>query len=148
LGVCEVYVISDILTRRFRSIACQQISSGAQAPTISQPIEVLHGYTVLVYPVSVIVSFGDGATEDVWNGRASARARRFGPDVLKTVRRKLDMVEAAHVLDDLRVPPGNRLEALKGDLKGLHGIRVNDQWRIVFRWVNGAAEDVRITDYH
>ena len=68
--------------------------------------------------------------------------------MLKAVVRKLDMIEAAHVLDDLKVPPGNHLESLKGDLKGFHGIRVNDQWRIVFRWVNGGAEDVRITDYH
>ncbi len=58
------------------------------------------------------------------------------------------MVEAAHLLDDLRVPPGNRLEALKGRLAGLYSIRVNDQWRIVFRWEAGVAAEVQIMDYH
>ncbi|MGH9368681.1 MAG: type II toxin-antitoxin system RelE/ParE family toxin [Thermoanaerobaculia bacterium] len=58
------------------------------------------------------------------------------------------MLNAAHRLEDLRTPPGNRLEALKGDLKGLHGIRVNDQWRIVFCWTEGGPAEVRLTDYH
>ncbi len=58
------------------------------------------------------------------------------------------MLDAAHALGDLRAPPGNRLEALRGDLKGLHSIRVNEQWRIVFRWSDGDAHDVRIVDYH
>ncbi len=58
------------------------------------------------------------------------------------------MLDAAHALGDLRAPPGNRLEALRGDLKGLHSIRVNEQWRIVFRWSDGGAHDVRIVDYH
>ena len=62
--------------------------------------------------------------------------------------RKLDLINAAHVLDDLKVPPGNRLEALKGDLKGKHSIRINGQWRIVFRWADGNAHEVAITDYH
>lgn len=61
--------------------------------------------------------------------------------------RKLDMIEAAHVLDDLKSPPGNRLEALKGDLDGYHSIRINDQWRVVFKWKTGPQE-VRICDYH
>ena len=95
----------------------------------------------------MIVSFGDGATEDLYNGVSSARARKFPNDVTKAARRKLDMVNAAHNLNDLRAPPGNRLEALAGDLKGFHSIRVNDQWRIVFRWINGAHE-VRLADYH
>lgn len=94
----------------------------------------------------MIVSFGDSATEEAYNRGASAR-RRFG-DVLKAVQRKLDMIEAAYQLEDLRVPPGNRLEALRGGLSGFHSIRVNDQWRIVFRWENGAAAEVRVTDYH
>ena len=62
--------------------------------------------------------------------------------------RKLDMLNAARNLRDLMSPPGNRLEALRGDLKGHHGIRINDQWRVVFRWASGDAHDVRITDYH
>ena len=66
----------------------------------------------------------------------------------KVARRKLDMVNAAHALDDLKVPPGNRLEGLKGNLAGKHSIRINDQWRVVFRWQDGAAHEVRIADYH
>jgi proteic killer suppression protein len=95
----------------------------------------------------VILSFGDGATKDLYNGVKSARVRRFPNDVVRAVARKLDMVHAAHDLNDLRVPPANRLEALAGDLKGYHSIRVNDQWRIVFKWDNGAYE-VKLMDYH
>lgn len=58
------------------------------------------------------------------------------------------MVNAAAILDDLKVPPGNRLEALKGDLKGYHSIRINDQWRVIFRWKDGSAHDVEVADYH
>ena len=64
------------------------------------------------------------------------------------MRRKLRMIEAATNLEDLRVPPGNRLQALKGERKGQHSIRVNEQWRVCLRWHNGAAEDVEIVDYH
>jgi toxin HigB-1 len=96
----------------------------------------------------VIRSFGDVATEDLYHGRQSGRTRRFPPDAVPAALRKLDMVNAAGSLSDLRVPPGNRLEALKGDLAGLHSIRVNDRWRIVFRWVADGAEDVSIEDYH
>jgi len=63
-------------------------------------------------------------------------------------RRKLVMLDAAAVLDDLRIPPANRLEALKGDRKGLHAIRINDQWRVCFRWTNSGPADVEIVDYH
>lgn len=73
---------------------------------------------------------------------------RLPEALVRGVLRKLDMMEAAARLDDLRSPPGNRLESLSGDRKGWYGIRVNDQWRIVFRWVDGAAEDVTLTDYH
>ncbi len=68
--------------------------------------------------------------------------------VAGVVARKLDMVHYAHRLDDLRSPPGNRLEALRGDLAGFHSIRVNDQWRVVFRWMAEGPEDVDVTDYH
>ena len=67
---------------------------------------------------------------------------------MKTSLRKLDMLDAAAVLEDLRAPPGNRLEALKGEFKGQHSIRVNDQWRIVFRWTPEGAAQVRLIDYH
>jgi len=75
--------------------------------------------------------------------------RRAGwASVTAIVARKLDMVHYAHVLSDLRVPPGNRLEPLRGDLAGLHSIRVNDQWRVIFRWTEQGPEDVDIVDYH
>jgi proteic killer suppression protein len=96
----------------------------------------------------MIRRFGDVRTEDLFHGRKSARVRRLAPEFKRAALRKLDMISAAVVLDDLRVPPGNRLEALSGDRAGQHSIRVNDQWRIVFRWVDGAAEDVALVDYH
>lgn len=73
--------------------------------------------------------------------------RRFKA-IESVARRKLEMIEAAHRLEDLRVPPGNRLEALSGDRKGQHSIRVNDQWRVCFVWREGGADDVEIVDYH
>ncbi len=94
-----------------------------------------------------IRSFGDAATADLFHGRKTARVRRFPQDVLSIALRKLDVINAAHKLDDLSSPPGNRLEPLKGERKGFHSIRVNDQWRIVFRWEDG-AHDVSLVDYH
>lgn len=96
----------------------------------------------------MIASFGDDATSDLFHGVKSARARRFPVDVAKRAIRKLDMVNAAAVLDDLKVPPGNGLEALVGDLVGYHSIRVNAQWRIVFKWRDHGAHEVRLVDYH
>ena len=96
----------------------------------------------------MIVSFGDKATEDLYHGRTTARVRRFPPDVVGTALRKLDIINAARDLKDLQSPPGNRLEALKGELKSFHSIRVNEQWRVVFRWQGVDAHDVRLTDYH
>ncbi|MFH0902025.1 MAG: type II toxin-antitoxin system RelE/ParE family toxin [Pseudomonadota bacterium] len=78
----------------------------------------------------MIVSFGDALTEDVFHGRQTARTRRIPADVVVVLLRKLDMLDAAARLDDLKTPPGNRLEALKGNMFGKHSIRVNDQWRI------------------
>lgn len=105
------------------------------------PCILLDGRAIL------IVSFGDRATEALFHGRAN-KARSIPPEIQKAAVRKLDMVNAARELDDLRVPPGNRLEALKGDRQGMHSIRVNGQWRIVFRWLRGDAHDVAIIDYH
>ena len=96
----------------------------------------------------MIASFGDAATEDLYHGRRSSKVRRFPTSILRIALRKLDMLNAAHRLDDLQSPPGNRREALKGDLQGFHSIRVNDQWRIIFRWSEAAAHDVSLTDYH
>ena len=96
----------------------------------------------------MIASFGDKATEVLYHGRPSKDVRRFARDVKRAALRKLDMLNAARRLGDLRSPPGNRLEALHGDLAGRHSIRVDDQWRIVFRWEGSDAHEVRLTDYH
>ena len=96
----------------------------------------------------MIVSFRDQATEDIFNGVDSKAARTISKAVWQVAIRKLDLVNAAHDLRDLRIPPGNRLEALKGAWKGCYSIRINDQYRVVFQWSNGNAQDVLITDYH
>jgi proteic killer suppression protein len=96
----------------------------------------------------MIVSFGDVATADLYHGRLTSRMLRLAQDVQRVALRKLDVLNAAHRLIDLRSPPGNRLEALKGDWSGYHSIRINNQWRIVFRWEGGNAHDVSLIDYH
>ncbi len=96
----------------------------------------------------MIASFADRATEALFHGETGKATRRIPSDIRSVAVRKLDLLNAAHELQDLRVPPGNRLEALKGELKGRHSIRINDQWRVVFRWENGDAHDVEIDDYH
>jgi proteic killer suppression protein len=93
----------------------------------------------------MIRSFADRETERLF---ARTPGRRFPPELHRVMLRKLIQLEAADRLDDLRVPPGNRLEALKGDRKGQHSIRVNDQWRVCFRWDDGDAYEVEIVDYH
>jgi proteic killer suppression protein len=109
---------------------------------------VLHGYreSIIIFWMA-IRSFGDSATADLYHGRNTSHARRFPKNILSAALRKMDVLNAAYKLDDLRSPPGNLLEALKGNLEGYHSIRVNDQWRITFRW-NGGAEDVSLVDYH
>ncbi len=92
----------------------------------------------------MIRSFADKATAQL---QARRRVRRF-VNFERVALRKLAMIEAAHVLEDLRVPPGNRLEALKGDRAGQHSIRINDQYRICFVWKEDGAHDVEIVDYH
>ena len=84
-------------------------------------------------------------TEKIWGGIPS---RRLPANIQSVARRKLRMLGNAHVLDDLRIPPANRLEVLKGDRKGQYSIRINDQWRICFDWKDGEARDVEIVDYH
>ena len=96
----------------------------------------------------MIVSFGDDATSDLYHGRDTHRIRRFPPVITRAALRKLDMLNAADRITDLRKPPGNRLEALKGDFEGYHSIRVNDQWRIIFQWEDNNAYRVSIVDYH
>jgi toxin HigB-1 len=96
----------------------------------------------------MIVSFGDRATEDLYHNRPTSRVRRFPPDLMGLALIKMDMLNGAASIRDLRSPPGNRLEALKADLKGCHSIRVNEQWRLVFRWEGSDAHEVRLMDYH
>ena len=93
----------------------------------------------------MILSFADKETERIWNGEVS---RRLPTEIQSIARRKLRMINNARRLDDIRIPPANRLEALKGDMKRQHSIRVNDQWRICFRWSNAGVTDVQIVDYH
>lgn len=96
----------------------------------------------------MIRSYGDGATADLAAGKNSARARRIPAGLSRNALRKLQLINRAVDLNDLRVPPGNHLEALSGDLDGFYSIRINQQWRVIFRWVDGDAFDVRIIDYH
>ena len=93
----------------------------------------------------MITSFSDKETELIYKG---IRSTKLPSDIQNIARRKLRMIAAAKIIDDLRIPPGNRLERLKGDLKDLWSIRINDQWRIVFHFENGGADNVKITDYH
>jgi len=93
----------------------------------------------------MIASFADTQTESLYNRE---RVKGLNVNVQRAALRKLRMIDAAANLNDLRVPPGNHLEALKGKWKGYHSIRVNDQWRIVFKWCAGQAHVVAIVDYH
>ena len=93
----------------------------------------------------MIRSFADPVTGRLWRRES---VKRIDPRILRVALRKLVMIDAAVAIDDLRAPPGNRLEQLRGDRIGQHSIRINDQWRICFRWTDGGAEDVEIIDYH
>ncbi len=93
----------------------------------------------------MIAGFKDRETEKIWQGRIS---RQLPRDIQAVARRKLRMLNSAHKLDDLRIPPANRLEALKGRRNGQYSIRINDQWRICFVWSASNAFDVEIVDYH
>jgi proteic killer suppression protein len=93
----------------------------------------------------MITGFRDRETEKIWEGKPS---RRLPADIQAVARRKLRMLNNAHKLDDLRIPPANRLEALQGKRKGQHSIRINDQWRICFVWSGANVHDVEIVDYH
>ena len=93
----------------------------------------------------MIVTFGDKETEKVWNGFVS---KKFPREIQEIARRKLRMINNSFDTMDLRIPPSNRLEKLKGDFKEFYSIRVNAQWRIVFKWDNGNANEIEIIDYH
>jgi proteic killer suppression protein len=93
----------------------------------------------------MIQSFADAETERIWSG---TRSRKLPSDIQSVALRKLRLLNQAQVLVDLRIPPGNRLEALKGNRVGQHSIRINDQWRICFIWAEGGPRNVEIVDYH
>ncbi len=97
----------------------------------------------------MIQSFKNQATEDLFNGAATKAALKLCPrNLWNIVSRKLDQMDSIVSLNELRVPPGNHLEGLKGDRKGQHSIRVNDQYRICFKWTESGPSDVEVTDYH
>jgi proteic killer suppression protein len=93
----------------------------------------------------MIQNFADSETEKIWNG---VRSRKFAVEVQEKGLIKLRMLNQARRIEDLRIPPGNRLEHLKGDRKGQCSIRINGQWRICFKWTDGGPADVEIVDYH
>ena len=93
----------------------------------------------------MIESFGDSATESIYRG---TRVRGLPDGIQERARRKLRMINQARIVEDLKVPPGNRLEHLKGNLNGFWSIRINQQWRVIFRWQDGSKHDVKIIDYH
>jgi len=95
----------------------------------------------------MIISFGNRIAEDLFYDRSTRVLKKFPNELLRAARRKILYLHDADKLNDLKVPPGNRLESLKGFYKGYYSIRINDQWRVIFKWKNG-AEDVKVLDYH
>jgi len=97
----------------------------------------------------MIQSFKDSGTDDIFNGENTKEARKTCPSSLwKIATRKLDQLDSVTILQELKIPPGNQLEALSGDRKGLHSIRINDQYRICFKWTDLGPDDVEIVDHH
>ena len=96
----------------------------------------------------MIVTFLSEPTRDIYHGLESKQARKIPQTIWKVAERKLDLLNAAHSLNDLRIPSSNHLEALKGNLKGKHSIRINDQYRLVFEFRDGNVYEVEIIDYH
>ena len=93
----------------------------------------------------MILSFGDKDTESIWNGM---RLKNMPVEIQNVGRRKLRMLNNSQTINDLRIPPSNRLEKLGGNMKDFYSIRINDQWRIIFQWNEGQSEQVKIVDYH
>lgn len=97
----------------------------------------------------MINSFANAGTEDIYHGNNSKIARRTLPNYLHPIaKRKLDMIDSSYMVTDLKIPPSNHLEALSGNLSGYYSIRINNQWRIIFRWSDLGADNVEIIDYH
>jgi proteic killer suppression protein len=93
----------------------------------------------------MLKSFGDKISEKIWHG---IRSEKLPNEIQDVARRKLRMIHNAQDVNDLRIPPANRLEKLKGDLKEFYSIRINNQWRIIFKWINNDAYEIKIVDYH
>ena len=93
----------------------------------------------------MVTSFGDKDTKKIWEGE---RVKSLSTEIQEIARRKLRMLNNSQDLNDLLIPPSNRLEKLKGNLKDFYSIRINNKWRIIFKWNNGNADEVEITDYH
>jgi len=100
---------------------------------------------VIHYILIMIQTFADRETQQLF---VTGKAKRLPPDIIRRAIRRLEYIHLANTLNDLRVPPSNRLHALKGDREGQHSISINEQWRICFRFIDGDAYDVEITDYH
>lgn len=103
---------------------------------------------MIVLYKGMIISIRDKLTQDIFDGVLSKQSRKLDKKLHSKARRLLDQINAAPNVDVLRVPPGNRLEKLTGHLKGYWSVRINDQWRIIFQWINHEAHDVCIIDYH
>jgi proteic killer suppression protein len=101
--------------------------------------------TLVTIAVIMILSFGDKETELIWS---RTRVKNMLLEIQNIGRRKLRMLNNSQTINDLRIPPSNRLEKLSGDLAGFYSIRINDQWRIIFKWIEGQSECVKIIDYH
>jgi len=121
------------------------LAASASAYPALAMMRSLYITNVIHYYAAMIRSFADKLTAAVFDGH---RVKALPPQVQDVARRKLKAIDAAKAIDDLRVPPGNRLERLARDRKGQWSIRINDQWRACFRWENGDAHDVQVTDYH
>jgi toxin HigB-1 len=93
----------------------------------------------------MIKGFGDRESEKIWNG---IRSKKLPNEIQDVARRKLRMINNAQDVNDLRIPPVNRLEKLKGELREYHSLRINNQWQIIFKWINNDAYEIRIVDYH
>jgi proteic killer suppression protein len=93
----------------------------------------------------MIKTFGDKETEKIWNG---IRSKKLPNEIQDVARRKLRMINNALDVNDLRIPPANRLEKLKGNLEDFYSIRINNQWRVIFQWINNDAYEIQIVDYH
>jgi proteic killer suppression protein len=134
--------VSGTSSKKFSAV---EKDASTLAPTRLAPPSPLDTRHVTDYDWAVIKTFADRETHELYS---TGKSKRLPPDIVKRALRKLEYIDLATRLDDLKVPPGNRLHELKQDRAGQHSIFINDQWRICFRFVNGDAYDVEVVDYH